>query len=63
MKVRPKQVPKWSKQDVLNRGYEAWCKLDHECGFKLHRTHGYTTAIEGEDHLLDSSIEQFWHQA
>ena len=56
-------VPKWTKQDVLNRGYEAWCELDHECGFLLHQSHGYTTAIEHEDHLLDSSILQFWHHS
>ena len=59
--LRPKQLPKWTKQDVLRRGYEAWQKLDHECGFLLHRSHGYTTAIEGENDLIDSSISQFWH--
>jgi len=61
LKHRPKQVPKWTKQHVLNRGYEAWCELDHECGFKLHRSHGYTTKLENEEHLLDSSILQFWN--
>ena len=60
---RNNKVPKWTKQDVLNRGYEAWCELDHECGFLLHRSHGYTTAIEHEEHLLDSSILQFWNHS
>ena len=36
---RPDKVPRWTKQMVLERGWQAWQELDHSCGDELHRTH------------------------
>ena len=61
LRYRPNQIPRWTKQQVLERGWEAWQDLKHDCGFKLHKTHGYTTKVDGtEDDQLDSSVVHFW---
>ena len=63
LQERPGKVPHWSKQDVLDRGWKAWNAFDHTCGENLHRTHGYTTALDGSDDKdLDSSITHFWER-
>ena len=63
LRMRPDKVPRWTKQNVLDRGWEAWQDLDHTCGEELHRSHGYTNKVDGtEDGGLDSSIVHFWHE-
>ena len=63
LSYRPDKVPRWTKQQVLDRGWQAWQELDHSCGEKLHRSHGYTTKVDGtDDPILDSSIVHFWHR-
>ena len=63
LKYKPGKVPRWTKQQVLERGWQAWQDLDHRCGEELHRTHGYTTKVDGsQDKFLDSSIAPFWKQ-
>ena len=61
--TRPNKIPRWTKQQVLERGWEAWQDLKHDCGFKLHKSHGYTTKVDGtEDGGFDSSVVHFWQK-
>ena len=61
LKYRPDKVPRWSKQQVLERGWQTWQDHDHSCGEKLHKSHGYSNAVGGsEDKDLDSSVVNFW---
>ena len=60
---KPDKVPRWTKQQVLDRGWQTWQDHDHSCGEKLHKNHGYTNKVDGaEDHELDSSIVHFWEK-
>ena len=59
---RPDKVPRWSQQQVLDRGWQTWQDHDHSCGEQLHKSHGYSNAVDGsEDKDLDSSVVHFWH--
>ena len=60
---RPDKVPKSTKQDVLDRAWQAWIEFDHSCGAGLHKSLGYTTALDGsEDHCIDTSAAHFWER-
>ena len=59
--ARPDQVPTATKQDVLDRGWQAWCDFDQNSGFDLHKALGYTTAVDGsEEHLIAEDAKHFW---
>ena len=46
------RVPRSTKQDVLDRGWQVWKEFDHASGVDLHKRLGYTTALDGsEDHV------------
>ena len=61
LRLRPCKVPAWTKQDVLDRGFHAWKLLRHDRMCPGHKQTGYTTAIEGEDHLIMQDLLPFWH--
>ena len=62
LKYRPDKVPRWNKQQALDRGWQTWQDHDHSCGEALHKSHGYSNAVDGsEDKDLDSSVVHFWH--
>ena len=62
LKYRPGQVPRWTKQNVLDRGWQTWQGFDHKCGDELHKTHGFTNPVDGtEDGALDSSTSLLAH--
>ena len=54
LKRRPHQVPMWTKQQILDRGYEAWCGVRHEScvtlrsNRELHRILGLVAAAGGQ---------------
>ena len=63
LNLRPHQVPRWTKQQVLLRGWQTWQDHDHSCGEELCLSHGYTNKVDvdgSEDSKLDSSIVHFW---
>ena len=60
---RPDKVPRETKQYFLDRGWQAWIEFDHSSGAHLHKSLGYTTALDGsEDHCIDTSAAHFWER-